>query len=56
MFARPRGIQAKFFTADQNFGKRLKYILTKFELFTSCRIQDIAVQKAQFFSYFCVAI
>ena len=33
-----------FSTVDQNIGKSLKCILTKFELSTSSRFQDIAVQ------------
>ena len=38
------GIQVKFFTVDPNIEKILKCFLTKFELFTSSRFQDIAVQ------------
>ena len=38
-----KGIQVKFFTVDRNVGKSLQCILTKFELSTSCRFQDIAV-------------
>ena len=39
-----KGIQVKFFTVDQKVGKSLKCILTKFELSTSYRFQDVAVQ------------
>ena len=38
------GIQVKFFTNDKNFRKRLKRILTKFELSMFCRFQVIVVQ------------
>ena len=33
-----RSIQVKFFALDENVAISLKYILTKFELFTSCRL------------------
>ena len=39
-----KGIQVEFFTIDQNIGKSLKCIFTKFELSSSCRFQNIAVQ------------
>ena len=38
-------------TLVQNVGLNLKCILTKFELSTSCRFQDIAVLNRQFSSY-----
>ena len=44
------------FTVEQNVGKSQKCILNKFELSTSCRFQNIAVQNQQFSSYFSVAI
>ena len=39
-----KGIQVKCFTLDQNVGICLKRILTKFEVSTSSRFQDITVQ------------
>ena len=39
-----KDIQVKFFSVGLNVEKSLKCILTKFELSTSCRFQDIAVQ------------
>ena len=48
-----RGVQVKLFTVHQNVEKRRKCFLTKFELFTSCRFQDIAVQSQQVFMPFC---
>ena len=42
-FVTSKSIQVEFFSVDQNVEKNLKYILTKFELFNSCRFQDIAV-------------
>ena len=49
-------VPVKFFTANQNLGQSLKFILTKFELSASCCFQDIAVQSQQFSSYSSVAI
>ena len=45
-----------FFTLDQNVGKSLRSTLTKIEVSTSFRLQDIAAQNQQFSSYFSVAI
>ena len=47
--------QIKFFTVDLNDEISLKCILAKFNIFASCRFQDIAVQNQQFFPYFSVA-
>ena len=54
--ANEKGIQVNFFTLDQIFGKSLQCIFANFELSTSSRFQDIAVQNQQLFSYFSVAI
>ena len=39
-----RAFKSGFFTLDQNVGICLKCILTKFEVSTSSRYQDIALQ------------
>ena len=53
-----KGIQVKFFALDQNVGICLKCILTKFEVSTHSRFQDIAVWIQPFSTsrYFGVAI
>ena len=45
-----KGIQVKCFTADQNIRKSLKCNITKIEVSTSCRFQDIAVQNYQLYA------
>ena len=50
------GIQAKFFTLDQNIGISLQCILTKFDVSTPFQFPNIAVQNLQFFYQFSDAI
>ena len=38
-----KGIQVKFFTADQNVAKSLKCIFTKFEVSTFFRFREITI-------------
>ena len=51
-----KGIEVKIFTLNQNVRICLKCILTKFELSTPFRFQNIAVQNWPFYAYFTVAI